>query len=35
MPIRILNPCVHVHIILVSLYKIAHNYFLLRIIPRI
>jgi hypothetical protein len=35
MHIHALNPCIHVYLMVISLYKITHNYFLLRIISRI
>jgi hypothetical protein len=35
MHVHALKLCIQDHVILFSLYKITHDYFLLRIIPRI
>jgi hypothetical protein len=32
MHVLIINICIHIHVILISFYKIAHIYFLVRII---
>jgi hypothetical protein len=32
MHVLILNPCIHIHVLIIFLYKIAHNLFLLKLI---